>query len=210
MELAHKEIEIKLKEARQIAQIGNWEMNRKNGIITCSDEVYRILEVSPDAISGTIDSFITFIHPDERDEFRCRFLHRNQNSDFSESVYRIVLDEGRVKYLHIRGSSVCKGRDEHLIIGTVQDITERMRLEDERKQLIRQIQRNMAELMILNDGIRNPLAIIEAALEVKPNNCHEEVFTQISRIDSMVCQLEKRWAESEKIFSYLQKYYGIN
>jgi|GEM_PF-5303244 len=210
VELAHQEIEVRLKEAQQIAQIGNWEMNRKNGIITCSDEVYRILEVSPDAISGTIDSFITFIHPDERDEFRCRFLHLNQNSEFSEAVYRIVLDEGRVKYLHIRGRSVSKGRDEHLIVGTFQDITERMRIEDERKQLIKQIQRNMAELMILNDGIRNPLAIIEAVLEFKPNNCHEEVLTQISRIDSMVCQLDKRWAESEKIFSYLQKHYGIS
>ncbi len=186
VQLAHQEIETRLNEAQQIAQIGSWEMNRKNGIITCSDEVYRILEITPDAISGTIDSFIAYIHPDDRDEFRCRFFHRIQDSEFRESVYRVVLDGGRIKYLQIRGRSVSKGGDENLIVGTVQDITERMTLEDERKQLIRQIQRNMAELMILNDGIRNPLAIVEAVLEFKPNNCHEEILTQISRIDTMV------------------------
>ena len=210
VQLAHQEIETRLSEAQQIAQIGNWEMNRKNGIITCSDEVYRILEITPDAISGTIDSFIAFIHPDDRDEFRCRFFHRIQDSEYRESIYRVVLDGERIKYLQIRGRSVSKGGDENLIVGTVQDITERMTLEDERRQLIRQIQRNMAELMILNDGIRNPLAIVEAVLEFKPNNCHEEVLTQISRIDAMVSQLDKRWAESEKIFSYLQKHYGIS
>ncbi|HWQ64520.1 MAG TPA: hypothetical protein VN429_08895 [Methanospirillum sp.] len=85
-----------------------------------------------------------------------------------------------------------------------------MILEDERRQLIKQIQHNIAELAILNDGIRNPLAIIEAVLELKLGNFHSEILTQISRIDSMVTQLDKRWAESEKIFLYLQKHNGIS
>jgi len=209
VEMAHEEIEARLNEAQQIGQIGNWEMNQKTGTITCSDEVYRILETSPDFISNTIDSFIAHIHPDDQEEFRSRFFHRIQDSDFRESVYRVVLAGGKIKHLQIRGRFVTKDGDENLIIGTVQDITERMALEDERAQLIRQIQRNMTELMILNDGIRNPLAIVEAVLELKPINCRDEILMQISRIDTMVNQLDKRWAESEKVFSYLQKHYGI-
>jgi chromosome segregation ATPase len=85
-----------------------------------------------------------------------------------------------------------------------------MRLEEEREKLMKQIQRNIAELSILNDGIRNPLSIIEATLEVNPERPHEEIHRQIDRIDAMITQLDKRWAESEKIFSYLNKHYGIH
>lgn len=68
-----------------------------------------------------------------------------------------------------------------------------MTLEDERTQLMYQIQRNMAELSILNDGIRNPLAIIETILEVDPEGGRDEIQSLITRIDAVINQLDRRW-----------------
>lgn len=210
VEQAHREIEERLKEAQQLAQIGNWDLKLQTGVFTCSEEVYRILEVNQGDIPRSFEKFISYIHPDEQEDFRCQYLRTICNADFEESVHRIVLPEGRIKHLHIRGRVICNQEGvADRIIGTIQDITERMTLEDERAKLLRQIQRNIAELTILNDGIRNPLAIIEAVLDLRPDECQDEILKQIARIDAMITQLDKRWAESEKIFSYLQKHYGI-
>ncbi|MDD1727988.1 MAG: PAS domain S-box protein [Methanospirillum sp.] len=209
-ERAHLEMEARLKEAQQIGQIGNWEVDLTTGIFTCSEEVFRILEVVPQDLPWTCWKFLTFIHPDEQEEFKIRFFKLITESESEESVLRVLLPDGGTKHLHIRGriSQIETGYDNR-IIGTIQDVTNRMRMERERAQLLRQIQCNIAELAILNDGIRNPLAVIEVMLETHREDAHHEILSQIARIDAMVSQLDKRWIDSETIFTYLQKHYGI-
>ena len=52
----------------------------------------------------------------------------------------------------------------------IENITERNRFEQERETAITQIQRNLAELSLLNDGIRNPLTVILSATEMSNNS----------------------------------------
>nr|WP_319539571.1 transporter substrate-binding domain-containing protein [uncultured Methanospirillum sp.] len=91
----------------------------------------------------------------------------------------------------------------------MQNITERNRYEAERENAITQIQRNLAELSLLNDGIRNPLTVILGATEMYGNEGIPLIEEQVRRIDAMINQLDQRWNESEKIFSYLKKHYGV-
>ncbi len=91
----------------------------------------------------------------------------------------------------------------------MQNITERNRYEAERENAITQIQRNIAELSLLNDGIRNPLTVILGATEMYGNEGIPLIEEQVRRIDAMINQLDQRWNESEKIFSYLKKHYGV-
>lgn len=209
IELAQQETENQLKEAQHLAQIGNWELNTRDSVFVCSDEVCRILEIDP-ATHPSFTHYLTRVHPEDLEKVT-RAFHDSATCDVcTEVIHRIVLPGGRVKHLHVRGRSENPDREEeNKIFGTIQDITKRMTLEAERERLLEQIQLNMTELATLNDGIRNPLAIIEAILELKPEDCHEEVQNQVSRIDAMVTQLDKRWIESEKVLSYLRKHYGI-
>ncbi len=91
----------------------------------------------------------------------------------------------------------------------MQNITERNRFEAERENAITQIQRNLAELSLLNDGIRNPLTVILGTSEMYGNEGAPVIEEQVRRIDAMINQLDQRWDESEKIFSYLKKHYGV-
>ena len=211
VEQAHRESQDRLREAQKLAQMGNWEINTRTHRIICSDEVHRIFEVEQPDINQTYERFLTCVHPDDCERLTQEYIRCLEENQPGEFITRIVFPDGRIKHLHIRGRGEYSpdGRPER-IIGTVQDITDRMTLEEERTNLIKQIQKNIAELSILNDGIRNPLSIIETILERGSEGGREEIEDQIARIDSMVNQLDKRWAESEKIFSYLQKHYGIS
>ncbi len=92
----------------------------------------------------------------------------------------------------------------------MENITERNRFEQERETAITQIQRNLAELSLLNDGIRNPLTVILSATEMGNNSRAPVIEEQVRKIDAMINQLDQRWNESEKIFSFLKKHYGVS
>lgn len=93
------------------------------------------------------------------------------------------------------------------IIAQGRDVTRERMLERERSVAITQIQRNFAELAILNDGIRNPLMVIGMMLDSQCPEMHDTVAHQIELIDQIVTQLDKRWVESESVLKFLQKYY---
>lgn len=92
-----------------------------------------------------------------------------------------------------------------------QDITDQRRLEYEKEKAIAQIQKNLAQLAILNDGIRNPLTVIAMSAEMMENDkVTDIILDQIMQIDLMINQVDQRWIESEKILTFLRKHYLVD
>lgn len=102
-------------------------------------------------------------------------------------------------------------RLEQTVVGLaiIEDITLKRQYEEERFRLIEQIEKNLAELSILNDGIRNPLTIIMMMVDELDEQISEPVIKQIRAIDELINQLDKRWIESDKILQYLQKHHHV-
>ncbi len=94
-------------------------------------------------------------------------------------------------------------------IGIAIDVTYQKNLEEERKKLLLQLEQNLVELALLNDKIRNPLTIISSLVEMQAPEIEESVSTCVQEIDDIINNLDKRWAESEKTISFLQKHYGL-
>ena len=91
-----------------------------------------------------------------------------------------------------------------------QDITEEIRLEKEKDVALKQIQKNLAYLAILNDEIRNPLSIIIAYSSMfDDSRIVDPITEQVQRIDKMVNQLDQRWMESEKVLTAMRKHYHL-
>ena len=101
------------------------------------------------------------------------------------------------------------GESVRKIQGTYMDITREKSLEKEKTIAIKQVQRNFAELAMLNDGIRNPLTIISMMTENYNQKLYSDVEVQIKKIDQIVNQLDARWIESESVLNYIQKHYNI-
>ncbi len=90
------------------------------------------------------------------------------------------------------------------------DVTEERRYATERGAALVEIQKNLAQLAILNDEIRNPLTIIiTCANLLGPNELINQIMIQAERIDGMVTNLDQRWAESEKVLRAIRRHYQI-
>ncbi|HWQ66628.1 MAG TPA: PAS domain S-box protein [Methanospirillum sp.] len=91
------------------------------------------------------------------------------------------------------------------------DVTDENRLKHEKDAALEQIQKNLAQLAFLNDEIRNPLMVISmCADQYGASEQVDQIFLQIRRIDEMVSNLDKRWAESETVLQTIRKHYQID
>jgi len=81
------------------------------------------------------------------------------------------------------------------------------RLEEQKAEAISQVERNMEELSILNDHIRNPLQIILGTAENGDAAYYNTMSSQVQEIDDIVRRLDQRCLESEKIRDFLRKNY---
>ena len=86
------------------------------------------------------------IHPEDLDQFKQAFdraIHEKVDADLE---FRIVLPDGAVKHVHAVGHPVLTPNREVVeIVGTVVDITERKRAEEERERL-RQLEADLAHI----------------------------------------------------------------
>jgi hypothetical protein len=84
------------------------------------------------------------------------------------------------------------------------------RIEEEKVEALSQIERNMEELSILNDHIRNPLQVILGLSEMGDEKYFDAMSEQVSEIDDIIRRLDQRCLESEKIRDFLQKHYHFD
>jgi PAS domain S-box-containing protein len=136
-----------LAEAQRLTHTGSWaEDASAYKVLYWSEETFRILGLDPQ--QGIPDSEYTagIIHPEDRDRVdQLRKKAMREKVDFAAD-YRIVFPDGTLKHLHLIGHPVFDETGEvHEYVGTVVDITERKRAEDERERL-RQLQSDLARI----------------------------------------------------------------
>ncbi|MBI5632604.1 MAG: PAS domain S-box protein [Nitrospirae bacterium] len=124
-----------LKEAQRIAHIGNWELDLVSNVLTWSDEIYRIFEVDPEKFGASYEIFLDAIHPDDRDFVNKAYNDSLMNRTPYTIVHRLLMKDGRVKYVGERCETEYDPEGKPMrSIGTVQDITEQKKLEEQLRQ----------------------------------------------------------------------------
>lgn len=123
--------EASLAEAQRIAHLGNWDWDIAGGALAWSDEIYRIFGLPTRQFAATYEAFLDRVHPDDREYVR-EAVEQALSGKAPYSIdHRIVLPDGTVRFVHEQaevsfGDQGKPGR----MIGTVQDITERKRIEE--------------------------------------------------------------------------------
>ncbi|HZW24872.1 MAG TPA: PAS domain-containing protein [Gallionella sp.] len=134
-----------LAEAQRIAHVGSWEMNLVDNVLTWSEEVYRIFEIAPQQFGASYETFMDSVHPDDREGLDRAFKASLENREPFEIEHRLLLPDGRIKYVHEHCETFYSADGRPLrSIGTVQDITERKEMENalhESRQLLTEAQR---------------------------------------------------------------------
>jgi PAS domain S-box-containing protein len=118
-----------LKHAQAVALSGSWRLDVRHDELTWSDEAYRIFGV-PAGTMLTYESFLSYVHPDDRQyvDEKWKASLKGQKYDIE---HRIVVD-GQIKWVHEKAELELQ-KDGTLSggFGTVTDITERKRMEEE-------------------------------------------------------------------------------
>jgi PAS domain S-box-containing protein len=135
--------EAMLEESQRIASVGSWEWNPVTGETRWSEELYRILGLSPVDTEPSRDVFLSLMHPDDRARGEQAMQEALRSGDAMAYDYRIVRRDGSVRALSSRARVLRDASGEvTLVIGTAQDITERKAAEQalaEREELFRRI-----------------------------------------------------------------------
>ncbi|MDB4881456.1 MAG: two-component sensor histidine kinase [Gemmatimonadetes bacterium] len=120
-------------EVERIAQMGSWEWDIAADRIVWSAGLFRIYGLTPNPQSvATYDEYVSRLHPEERGRIQELVAHSRRTGEPFVHVHRIVWPSGEVRTVLGRGE-VVRGADGEpaRMVGTAQDISERLHLERE-------------------------------------------------------------------------------
>lgn len=116
------------KKAEEIANMGNWAWYMKKNRLDWTDQLYRIYGLEPQSEIMTIERFLSFVHPDDRDYVQAGVdeLTKESRVDYT---FRIITPDGTEKWLRSR-AHIIKDKEGNVstILGIEQDVTEKQKL----------------------------------------------------------------------------------
>jgi PAS domain S-box-containing protein len=132
-EEALRSSEAYLAEAQKMSQTGSWAWSPATGGPSYwSEECYRVLSFDPQDGLPRGEDFFQRIHPDDRPGFRELTETAIREKAEFDADYRVVHPDGRVRNIHVVAHPVLTASGELVeFVGTVIDVTERKRAEEE-------------------------------------------------------------------------------
>jgi PAS domain S-box-containing protein len=131
-ELALRESERRLLRAQQVAQLGNWEWDLVTKQIDWADETYRIHGIDPQKVRPSYEAFLQLIDPAEHEFVNNAVAEILAGKGPCEFEYTVIRpDNGQRRIIHSKAEVILDESGKAVkMVGTVQDITERKRLEE--------------------------------------------------------------------------------
>jgi PAS domain S-box-containing protein len=165
-----------LARAQRIASLGSWDLDVETGELRWSDQIYRIFGVEPDEFEGTYETFLGFVHPDDRDAVRAAVDGALTGDGEYRIDHRIVRPDGTERLVHERAEVRYENGEPVSMSGIVQDITERRRRERELRESRRTYQQlfdSITDMVLVHDVDGRFLEINETSRDRLGYDCEE-------------------------------------
>ncbi|HEX8561551.1 MAG TPA: PAS domain-containing protein [Flavobacterium sp.] len=183
--------------AEENAMIGSYSWNIKSGEMKYSDNLYRLFGFEPNSFVPDFDRFIESIHPDDKEKAKENGSKTIETRTLFENIYRIVTPPGEIKYCRSTGNFVGSGDDVSLI-GTVQDITKDIHLNEALQNKNIELQNSNDDLASFNyiasHDLQEPLRKIHMfssrILERDGQNFSEKTIEYFARIESAITRMQ--------------------
>ena len=121
-----------LTKAQHIAKMGNWDWDIVNNTLHWSDEIYRIFGLKPQEFDATYEAFLRSVHPCDREAVKKAVNEAIYDSVPYSIEHRIVLPGGAERVVHEQAEVAFDEKGKPIrMIGTVQDVTELKKREEE-------------------------------------------------------------------------------
>jgi diguanylate cyclase (GGDEF)-like protein/PAS domain S-box-containing protein len=126
-----REVERARTDVEKVAQVGTFEWNPDTADLAWSDEVWRIHGRAPGGPPAA--GYFERIHPADRELVHQATLDAARARVPVDVRYRIVLPGGDVRWVHVHGEPAAENGSRR-IVGTIRDITEIVRAEEEARE----------------------------------------------------------------------------
>lgn len=149
-----KESETTNKRIQAITHIGNWSWDINADVVIWSDEMYRIYGLVPQSENISLERFLSFVHPEDREQ-RLQEIKKSIETGIADDyVIRIQTPNGDLKILRGKGEVTLDAYQKPIkLIGSCQDITKEHYLIDEIKQKEDHLAKKNVELENINDEL---------------------------------------------------------
>jgi PAS domain S-box-containing protein len=183
----------RLRRAQHISHTGCWELNLVTGELYWSEEIYLIFELEQTELNADYEAFLAVIHPDDRTMVINSYQNSLEKRTRHSIDYRLLFPDGRIKYVHEECETTYDDSGKPVLsLGTVQDITDRKAVENERLQLEQQLLhvQKLESLGVLAGGIAHDFnniltsVIGNADLALMRINKESPVVENLQRIET--------------------------
>ncbi len=141
VEVALRQSETLLNATQRLAKIGGWDWDVESQTSFWTEETYRIHGFEPQALvpgsSEVIDRSLTCYNPADHSVIRSAFQRCLQQGGGYDLEFPFTAADGCRKWIRTTGTAVHEEGRLIKIVGTIMDITEAKRAEDERQTLFR-------------------------------------------------------------------------
>ncbi|MDY6776019.1 MAG: GAF domain-containing protein [Halobacteria archaeon] len=215
----------KLEEAQEMAHLGHWDWNPETGEMEWSDEMFRILGLTPGEIDPTYDDFVDFVYPDDTKKVRTA-MERSVESHTFDIDYRVIRSDGDIRVVHqkvdvnvydygygdeedrVSGGDYDGREESHRVFGTVNDVTHERKI-DHLLNSIRSISQIVIEAEREEEVFNSSLEILSArsdqgygfgcasiaTLESEDKDTEVDSIYTANRIGETKKESEERWRE---------------
>jgi PAS domain S-box-containing protein len=179
-ERALRQSEANLATAQQIAHVGSYEIDVSDGwSANWSIETFRIFGLDPASKELSLTELLRrIVHPKDRARVREAFDRAARKSVRSDLEYRIIRPGGSIRHVHSIAEPVLGSQKKVIkLVGTLQDVTDRKRLEmqvretseREQRRIGRDLHDNLGQQLtgieLMCESLRNDLMIAAPQLE---------------------------------------------
>jgi len=175
--------EERLRLAQQAARVGTWEWNVETGASVWSEMIWSLLGVEPGEVIPSVQTFVEFIHPNDRDAAFHKVSQVLAEGDEYYDEFRIVPRDGKVLWVSSSGRVIrsADGRPERML-GVNIDITER-------KQAMEWLKSALSEVQKLKDRLHEENVYLQEEIRVASE--FREIVGQSEALRKALRQVEQ-------------------
>ena len=136
----------RLSEAQHIAHLGGWDWDPVEERFLWSDEMYRIMGVDEETFIPAFDTLMQIIHPFDRLQVTDAIRKLLRGKDISCLEFRVLHADGDIRVVRAQGKTWCDATGKPIrSAGTILDITDQHKTEEELKQYREYLEQEVAE-----------------------------------------------------------------
>jgi len=182
--ISHKALQLseaRLADAQRIAQIGHFEWEPQSDQMIWSDQIYKILSATKQDVPHSLEGFLSFISEEDRsivEESMKSAFEKKCNYEFEHSL-NLSSDEQR--YVYQQGDiSTDRETGKTILVGTIQDVTEKRLAELEMYKLSTAIEQVADSIMITD--VEGVIEYINPAMSKMTGYSKDELVGQTPKI----------------------------